>query len=388
MPKKVRDSKMTNSPTLQRNKSHLVFVSLEITPNLVPVLDKRLEAKQVFLVYTQSMVSVLERLKDFYHQHNLKTIDILIDNAFCIDSINTGFDQINKLLNHDLSTLLVNISCGTKLMGISATQYFQGSAARLYFVLPNDDLIWVQPREKGFLSLQDSLKLEEFLFAHGVERFEPFMPKAHEAVAIHTTLKLIKQFVISDHSFAKFTQLVHNMSQPKKEKLSLQPFSPIFEKLKPHGLRLNADNSFFESSHLLVNLLQGSWFESYIADLIKELKLELESIQNVAVSVKIHYKGNISDEIDVMFLANNHLFIIECKTGTSHNYNLHLQRMDSLAKKLGGELTAKALIITSPITKNGGLMQKAEQLNVKFLSLESTPNLKQSLKKWILENSS
>ncbi|MEF1173636.1 Card1-like endonuclease domain-containing protein, partial [Vibrio sinaloensis] len=102
---------------------------------------------------------------------------------------------------------------------------------------------------------------------------------------------------------------------------------------------------------------------------LKELKKSRSDVQDIAMSVKVERgdKNNpLRNEIDVMALINNRLYIIECKTGMlkPQESQLALYRLDSLAEVFG-PLTQGALLSfdsISPLIK-----RRANEININVL---------------------
>jgi hypothetical protein len=125
---------------------------------------------------------------------------------------------------------------------------------------------------------------------------------------------------------------------------------------------------------------EGGWLEYQAYRVLMELKPEIPKLKDVALGVKLQ-RENAHDEADVLFIANNQLFVVECKTGANVNINLHLQRLDSLKHRLGG-ITAHALLITTETI--GANISKANLLNVGVIDGTQLKDLKSHLKQWVL----
>lgn len=102
-----------------------------------------------------------------------------------------------------------------------------------------------------------------------------------------------------------------------------------------------------ERSRAFVN---GVWLEEFVFSEINKLRNKLPEIQDVARSVEVQWnfgKSKVSNELDVVFLANNQLYIIECKTRNfseqPKNSTNTLYKLDALVTKIGGQ-TAKGMV--------------------------------------------
>lgn len=263
---------------------------------------------------------------------------------------------------------------------------------------------WLQPAGLPEFNIAENIELGEFLHAHGIEHCNPVRLSASQAnfannlvnaiqkiilqqVALHTyqhfstrfargkSVKLIKHeehYYLNDinntHSGFKadllvgFLRKLHNQNVVRLVTESNETY-PLPEK---DGWK----RTFFE----------GGWLEYFAYRTILELKAEIPKIKEVAFGVKLQ-RENAHDEADVLFIANNQLFVVECKTGNNVNINLHLQRLDSLRKRLGGS-TAHSLLITTEMI--GANLPKANLLNVGVIDGRQLTHLKRHLSEWIL----
>ncbi|MDN3686078.1 DUF1887 family CARF protein [Vibrio sinaloensis] len=114
---------------------------------------------------------------------------------------------------------------------------------------------------------------------------------------------------------------------------------------------------------------------------LKELKKTRADIQDIAMSVKVERgdKNNpLRNEIDVIALINNRLYLIECKTGMLEpkESQLALYRLDSLAEVFG-PLTQGALLSfdsISPLIK-----RRAKEIGIQVLDNNTMVQLRNAL---------
>lgn len=370
---------------------HIIFVAPEITPNITPFTDSRFHAKRIYLIHTANFLDLANRLAHFYKQQGRETELIEIKNAFDMAEIQKGLQKIIDQHQNNLENLACNISCGTKLMGIAAALLFSKTSVGLYYILPNDELIWMNPNLPR-MQLQDNIKLQHFLSLFGVTEIKERQPIA--TPLLERVTKDIEQKIIQSKSTSKlnhFSVLASWLFNPKTKidiisKDDKQQFHQMVKNWIQSGLPLKKNNHQylpqpnFTPEHR--KLIQGEWFEFLVFSHIVALKKEIPQIQDVMWGTPIQTDNAFKDEIDVIFLANNKLFIIECKTGKSFDANLHIQRLDSLGNRLGGVFTRSALVTTKKIDRNGHY-QKAQKLKVKIIDQDKLIHLKAELKDWI-----
>jgi hypothetical protein len=367
---------------------HVVFVAPEISPNITPLLDSRMTAETVYLVYTKDLEHLADRLVDFYKTRNIKTVKCLIADAFDLVAIHVALEKIKLDNQNSLNQLAFNITSGTKLMAIAVTQCFSDTEAGIYYLLPNDELIWLNPVHQPSYNLQDKIKLNEFLTAHGATKIQIDSFSAQHAKRNHQIVDLLEQHVVKFNRYKAFTKTVSKLLANNGVVHAPNTLLPLFKDLQKKGVNIQIKQNQItlnETPHIK-KLLSGQWFEVYIYLALQRLKQVIPEIQDIQFGVKIHTGERIVDEIDVVFLANNKLFAIECKSGTVASINHHLQRMDSLSKKLGGVMAQGALITTAKLENKGGFSLKAKQLKIALIHQQDLQQLQNHLKRWILQS--
>jgi len=106
-----------------------------------------------------------------------------------------------------------------------------------------------------------------------------------------------------------------------------------------------------EASRFFVN---GGWLEQHVYGICLNLKKQY-GIQDIGRSIEVersYCNTSVKNEIDVAFLKDNRLYLIECKTKVfSNRHPVHsegaqaLYKLDSLKDLLGG-LQARAMLVS------------------------------------------
>ncbi|WEJ63605.1 Card1-like endonuclease domain-containing protein [Thiomicrorhabdus lithotrophica] len=380
--------------------THLVFADREMTPNLAPILDKRLTVKKVIILYTLNLADNASRLKKIYHSHDIESVLTEIEPEFEINQIVESFTHILKEMN--LETVAINLSCANKMNTLGAFKAFENTPVGLYYLLPNDQLKWIQPPGLEEFSIAENILLEEFLHAHGIDYSHPVTLSPSQANFANGLVNAIEKIILQQNALTTYQHFstrhargksikiikhenkcylndIHNRSHLKADLLL-----GLFRKLHNQNI-LNLKENAQEASPQIEKdpwrrtFFEGGWLEYYAYRAILEIKTEEAKIKDVAFGVKLE-RQNAFDEADVLFIANNQLFLVECKTGANANINLHLQRLDSLKKRLGG-VSSHALLITTEII--GDNVHKANLLNIGVIDGSQLSNLKHYLKEWI-----
>ena len=133
-----------------------------------------------------------------------------------------------------------------------------------------------------------------------------------------------------------------------------------------------------------IDYLTGGWFEEYVYQLIQN---------NVApddIAIGVHIDGcteiRHDNELDVCFIKNNQLFVIECKSGINSEsmFNDIVYKVSSLKEVLLG-LDCKSYIFSLKKDPSGDLKKIAKYMDVTFCdydTLTREEKLKKVLKKF------
>jgi len=393
---------MTNEPlpTINQYRTHVVFADREMTPNLAPILDERLTVKNVIILYTLNLADNASRLKHIYHSHKIESVLTEIEPEFEINQIVESFTNI--LADMELDTVAINLSCANKMNTLGAFKAFENTQVGLYYLLPNDQLKWIQPQGLAEFSIAENMLLEEFLHAHGIDYSHPVTLSPSQANFANGLVNAIQKIILQQNALATYQHFSTRHARGKSIKiikhekkyylndiknrshLKADLLLGLFRKLHNQNI-INLKENDQEASPQIEKdawkrtFFEGGWLEYFAYRTILEIKTEEAKIKDVAFGVKLE-RQNAFDEADVLFIANNQLFLVECKTGTNANINLHLQRLDSLKKRLGG-VSSHALLITTEII--GDNVHKANLLNIGVIDGSQLSNLKHYLKEWI-----
>jgi Card1-like, endonuclease domain len=368
---------------------HLCLVSSQPIPNLVPSLDPDLRPQRVVLVASKKMLTPAFHLETVFQERGIPCERLEISDAYDAKQTTAVIEAF--LNNCECSQVALNVTGGTKIMALAAHAVFLRRKLPVFFVHPEkDEMIWLHPQQPS-VEIRDFLTLEDFLRAHG------FYVKDLQREAMSQELfTLTKEMVADIDHYAKPLSLLnflaasaennpHLQSQPvrphDRKKREFQKFLELFKKnhlLRMAGNRLEFPN---EKTRFFVN---GGWFEQHIFQTILKLKDRLK-IRDCASSVVIHSESGTPNEVDVAFLWNNRLHLIECKARRfadqrSNSGAETLYKMDTL-RDLGGPLTRCLLASYQELPTWD--QQRARDLNIKTLVGSELMNLEYELLQWI-----
>lgn len=309
----------------------------------------------------------------------LKTTNILDYEMKEVDAFDQN-DIITKLnsCKYGNGEIILNITGGTKLMSLVINEYFKNLGARIYYLTGHSKTylkLFPNRGEQKFV-LKTKLSLKEYLEANG------FKIKPSE---ISCDFKKAESFLnyLTDKDNYERNKLVLRKLQSLRsaKKFKVTDIDGLQELLK--DLDYNSDKESLTKYE--ARYITGDWFEEYIYYRVKtDLGLDDDEI---GIGYKLT-KSNVQNEIDVLFVYNHKLYIIECKTsfydyrlledGTEKKINLLgeiIYKSDALRSKFG--LFASTYIITLGEIKDetGEVQQsfkthigRAELSNIKIIS--------------------
>lgn len=193
---------------------------------------------------------------------------------------------ISQLQEKNLPTdvhYMVNITGGTKATSMAVAHYFSSFMhSTLYYIPVGNEYINISNNTKHIIDYR--LTLEEYFWLYGID------------IEIEQSLTGTKgeaQSIYNEMLQVDFSRKAKRISSPHR----------------------------YESKEMK-DYYAGKWFEEYTYDLIKR-KYSLQD-KFIARNIKLFRKGDTNDnEIDVAFVLDNKLYVIECKVRwhVSPHYN-------------------------------------------------------------------
>ena len=371
--------------------THLILVSAQAVPNITPVMDERFKPKNVVLLVSPDMANRAEWLEQIYIKRGIKSRRWLIKDAYDIDHIR---DRIYELLTeYEAGGLALNATGGTKPMSIAAYEEFRELERPIFYVHPEEDrVIWLHPSKQAGQDLADRIKLPEFLQAYGAtvtSQGETFGVPADDR---ELTEEIITRIAYYSKALGAINYLAQQATGSLKVELNPQQMNDyildlihLFSKHK----RLSIDKQTLtfptEEARFYVN---GGWLEQHVWGQCLNIKKQ-SGIQDIGRSVQVkrlHQGRPVRNELDITFLKDNRLYIIECKTKRFSAKDQGggadtLYKLDTLKDLLGG-LQAKAMLIsfTQP---NDYDVQRAGDLRLALCCYNELPKLTEKLLAWV-----
>jgi len=244
-----------------------------------------------------------------------------------IEDINSKLTEFAKELS-DEDNIIVNLTGGTKIMSIGVYNFFKERKSTIYY-LPIGKNIYKQifPSAKHReYELNFRISLRYYLISYGIE------------IKSKNINKTFKGKEYTEHFFSAFFNNEIDMKvigELRKERNKKE--ITLDEKAKSFLDKIKFDTEkegFLNKKE--INYLTGGWFEEYGYNLVRD-HIQLNN-DKIGLNVQISHAG-IQNEFDVMFVHENILYVIECKTALKDDgrnlLNDTLYKLSALKKDFG-----------------------------------------------------
>ena len=307
---------------------------------------------------------------------DLEKIQVLTVSPFSYDDV---YEVLEKSIQKD-TKYLVNLTGGTKIMSLAVNDFFKSLNAEMYYLIGNKSYIKISPGIKTpILDLKKKISLSEYLIACGFE----IKKQSDAEFSFETSTKIFHYFLNSFDKTKDILPLSFLYSKRGKNIESVNQIEYLTEYLKRIGFETEKSNQLSKKE---TKYLTGDWFEEYFYHQLKQLKsIQIDGVGTGWTIVK----NGIPNEFDILFITEDQLNIIECKTfiwkdseETQTIIGETIYKADSLKNKLG--LFAKTSIVTLSDLSSSRLkdhLQRAQENKISIYGKTELLQLNNTLKK-------
>ncbi len=336
----------------------VILVSEQTIPNVVflkNLLDSGEGFDKVLFITTESMEKKgkCEIIK--------KTVGGDFDSEKKEVNQNMLFDVKEKLNeffeDKKFDKIFINITGGNKIMSLATYMFFNDykNGEVEIFYLPIESVCFkrIKPLDasgKAFdVPFEIKLTVDKYFEALGVE-----VEKMGEPVDLELSKELYDVYFEKKCIFSDLTDILRKYRIKDGNKEFKKPKNrEDVKKVQCLLSVLGLDTSKFDffESRKYIDYFSGGWFEEYVYDKIKSLNGEY--INDIRLNVKLHEKSRevedeseVKNELDVVFIANNNLHVVECKSGnlTNQDWTNTFYKVALLNRRFG--LSATSYIVS------------------------------------------
>jgi hypothetical protein len=280
-------------------------------------------------------------------------------------------------------------------MAMAAQQAFAMAGLAVFYVHPTSDRVqWLEASAPAF-DLNNKLKLEDHLQAHGWKVLERPAPLRAGPELQRLTQELVLGIADRAGAIGRLNSLASDCERLRRLSLTLTEHDLADPRLaaaltdfEDAGACMVEGNTLRFPNEAARFFCNGGWLEDYVAEAIRTLPAEA-GVQDWAPGLKVRSLGNNlkgqggSNELDVAVLAHNRLHLIECKTRNLRDEGSAadaLYKLDALTA-LGGLKTTTLLVSYRDLAP--GDRQRAKDLGIQTCVGPQLATLRSTLLKWI-----
>ncbi len=380
-------------------KVHVCLLYNTATANVTPALDPAFQPEEVILVHNAEQQYRADSLAAVLKPAGIKVTHWLVNDIWQLDSLRDRL--LDLLVAREDDDLALNASGGTRPMNMAAYEIFREFGCPIFFVHPHtDEVNWLHDRTLPSFNVADRIKLPSFLRAHGAE-----LGSIGARTGVKPPLRRLTDALIREaQDLAKPLSALNWLAQQAEgslvspeltdRQLRWDALTHLLSALENENiLEFRRGRLYFpdEDARFFAN---GGWLESHVFGLIYGLRTRIPKIQDIGRSVEILRDSGghaVKNELDVAFLCNNHLYIIECKTkrfqakADPEQFDTHgadaLYKLDTLKGLLGDVHTQPLLVSYQPLSTWD--RQRAKDLGVQLCSADQLQRLGSWLEHWI-----
>ncbi len=377
---------------MTRHQTHLLLISAQAVPNLTPVLDRAFAPQGVILAVSPDMAQRADWIEAVLRPRGVKVERCAIDDAWDLER--TRDQLLDLMAEREGQDIALNTTGGTKPMAIAAYEIFRQFDQPIFYVHPNEDrIIWLHPADRPGHALEDRIRLDAFFQAHGARVVNSAEKHGIPQPLRDLTAELIAGVDQLQRPLAALNWLASRAERRLRVDLEAHHRHPdLLDLIDRFGeldlLELRGDRLRFadEAARFYIN---GGWFEEHVYSELFNLRAKIKGFQDLGRSIEVVRqgpRGEIPNELDVAFLADNRLYLIECKTrnwrgnfaasaGADASY-----RLDALGDLLGG-LQARSMLISyyDLIPED---RQRAQDMNIRTCAGRDILRLRSALLEW------
>lgn len=280
--------------------AYVTLVSEQTIPNVQYIKEFRQQIDRYFFISTERM----ERSSK--SSHIIRATSLPFDRVKIITVNEENFNHIKsalKKINFDeFDAIVVNCTLGTKIMSLAVFDYFRNfDKSRLYYTPIGTNRFVNILDENENESFKTKISIKEYFSSYGFEIRKQSEP-LFDVEYTETFKQKFEKFADADYDLLENLRNYRDIG-----KKGLQIDNHLHQFLK--NIQFSAKSKEILSKHE-IQYLTGGWFEEWTYFKIKK-KYQLEDEQ-IALGVLV--KAVADNDLDVVFIINNDLYVIECKT--------------------------------------------------------------------------
>jgi hypothetical protein len=372
--------------------THFCIVSGQPIPNLAAALDSRPRPKQAVLLATAEMTLRAERLSKVLERCGVRPVVRPLTDRLNLACVGEDVERVLAELGGEGAVL--NATGDQKPMSIAAYEVFRSRGLPAFYVETDNTLTWLHPQERPGFELESRLGIRDYLDAYGYEEVSRDAGQGDGDEGL--TAMLVNFAAAGDRALRTLNRAAHEAkdnlleSRLKAGDLGSPQVLGFFRLLARHGvLELDPGSGRVrfvdEGRRAFAN---GGWLEQHVAAIVAAHRREW-GVSELALNLQVRSATGVPNELDVAFLASNHLHIIECKTRAVREADDDADELTQMIYKLDsvrqvGGLVARAMLVSWFVVRPRH-RSRADISDITLVSGSGLRKLPQHLAAWISE---
>ena len=314
------------------------------------------------------------------------------------DSDSYTYERICRIISCALdkkAEYCVNLAGGTRYMALSVQHVLSNYKAKFYYIQTHENLIVktifdnnIFDNDDEIYPIQYKIKLDEYFDVYGLcHDLDTPKPLVGEESQVQRLFEMFSKRQLSNSDF-KVMEVLREKYRNWKYIDIEEVENAVSDRLIPIP-NLSKFLKYIQYDPVQKGILQqaeiefltGGWFEEYVYHMVRT------NIQPDDIAIGVHIDGckeiQHNNELDVCFLKNNQLFVIECKSGiTSESmFNEIVYKVSALKEVLLG-IACHSYIFSLKKDLTGDLKKIARYMDITFCDYDTLTRADKTQKMW------
>lgn len=369
---------------------HLMLVSAQAAPNLLPALDPAMKPREAVLLVSKKMELRAKALYDVLSEVGIKTQTVTLPDEHNMAALENILMDVAT--QREGQSIALNVTGGNKLMALAAQAVAQAAGWPIFYVdVDTDQIIWLD-KTRPSQALSQQLRINHYLRGYGFTLTEgldkPQPSAAYQSLLQDLVLNVgsleepIGQLNWLGQQAESEGRLSVKLSHRQLDSRSLEALLRKFEAAKVLKMSGDTLSYFSEDARFFA---KGGWLEHHVYQTVCQVTGDL-AIRDKAANLVVQDASSQKNEIDVAFMAHNRLFAIECKTARmdspdSQKANDTLYKLAENCRRIGGIGTRGMLATYRPLRDSE--LRLAKALSIEVVAGATLARLGERLKQWV-----
>jgi len=311
---------------MSKFKIHIVILSDQVLPNVLPFLDYNMEPEMVVICESDAVHNrgLGGRLSKFLESKNIRGELFRLGEGHDFRELQKRFQELAVRFSSRTAEVAVNLSGGSKLMSCVAQNVFAGKRYTCFYALPQqNELVEMSGGQVQYHQMRDKMKLNDYFKIHG---YDVTSKREKNLKLISGSHALCREILSDFEKYGKYVSYLSRLAAGAENHFSLRAKAnitpseaPLFELFSRHGFIASFNDQMVEFvSEEDRSFCKGVWLEDYLHQTLKSLHKEV-GLQDFATSIEIASAAGQRNELDAAFVYKNRLYIVEANTSPVHD---------------------------------------------------------------------